>query len=210
MKKRNIIFGVILIVITLTTILLACRKQDSTQTAVNPANNKQSGLQNRSSGTQTYYSTDNDGHFFKLDLIWGINGALQIDRTVVTSYPDGTEHICMLEEGIDYDDTGDTLFVGTPSGLTYYHIPFSPGADLGAVSGGGSTKYYCQKQCNDNTTTCAMEVISGSGGTSASCSGSCNRCALIGSKCPSTLGWDPLITNPGSILVEATSVNVIH
>jgi hypothetical protein len=191
----------------------ACRKENSTNqvsTGHQPGN--QTLTAQRGTGTQTFYSTDDEGTFYRLDLIWGTNGALEIDRTVVTSYPDETGHVCLLEEGIDYDEDGDTVSIVTPSGLTYYHIPFSPGADLGAISGGGTTHYYCQSNCNDNTKSCGMEIlVGGSGPPIMKCSGTCNRCVVVSNKCPSSAsGWDPLITNPGSILVEASSISIIH
>lgn len=237
MKTKKMIGGLFVAAAITVGIFYACKKpggKTQTTTEQNVLAEQTSISSDRNTGTQTYYSTDNNGIYYKMILSWSASGVVTVNRSIVTSgYPAGTKNTFIVEEGIsstivDLDPSTplvfDTLKVSFSTTKKYYMISFKPvpasnGGGFAGYLGGGDSQpgeiVYCQ--CNSNAGgSCKLNRtnLGGKKGYGYYCTNvSCAKCNVVGSGCPrisGPFGDCTILMSPGCVLVEASNINIVN
>lgn len=205
-------------------VFYACKKESETTakstTATNNANHT-SGQ--RFEGTKTYYSKNHvTGDTVYKMVVTGSAGNMTIDRSIYpTNRPDTFRVLSFIDPSLNYtrvpmqgDTTKvDSIIVAGPSvGQTYYYIPFQPGqpiiGPLNNQNGDGGLVYDCapmgpcvaQDGCGLNNN----PILEGS---YCCC---CEDCWVTIKLPPDFPGKSKLFPRAGSVLIEASSINVRH
>ncbi len=215
-KTKLITAGIALT--ALVVIAISCQK--NSQNLKNESNVEQNVSQaditsRQASGTtQTYYSTNLNGQYYKMKVTWNQVGAASVERTIITSnIPANTDKLMFVENGIALVNSVKGYRITEPQGKKYYYIPFEPSTPL-FYPNGGTVEIYCQAQCNDANGICTKTSTQHGGATTITCPGNCN-CKIMGQMCPNGLdidvyrNWSPLNTESGGIIIEASDVVLI-
>lgn len=215
MKTKTKIITTCIVLTALIVVAISCQKNSqnlSNETNVESNVSRHDITSRQTSGTtQTYYSTDLNGHYYKMNVTWNQSGAASIERTVITSnIPVSTDKLMFVEDGITIVNSVKGYRITEPQGKKYYYIAFAPSTPLFYVNG-GTIEIYCQAECNDPNKTCTKKSSSYGGGVTITCPGDCN-CRIVGQECPymdTFRNWKPLDTESGGIIIEASDVVTI-
>ena len=223
MKKKNIFIGFGAIALLSLGLIYSCSKSEvippNSTTEISEKQTESSTLKT-SNGAVVLFSRSSDGTtIYKMQIKYEDNGVVNIERKVMNEGHTGAENIQMIDAGINFAETTDPATGATiveaivPEGKSYFYLQFDPGTSAFRMNGGTSggaieqATYYCQATCNAGGT-CTLKRGGGGGETALlSCDGSCN-CELV-QTCTSKIGTISVQGGSGSILIEATEVNIV-
>lgn len=230
MKTKKMIGGLFVAAAITVGIFYACKKpggKTQTTTEQNELIAQSSSSTDRSTGTQTYYSKDSAGTYYKIILTWNSAGNVSVNRSIVTSgYPAGTQTWYRVENGIsmtkvDLDPSTpneiDTLKLNLNIAKQYFIISFKPNSAGGyiryplgrSIRGGNNALAYCQCQ-----TIAGGECKLNQEGNSFYCTKkTCEKCNIVSSGCPTSyyVGISAyLLPKFGCIAVEASGITIVR
>lgn len=226
MKSKKLINRALFALAILIGVFYACKKESSdVSEAPGTPEDQQSQSQNpnmlaRGTGTETIYSVDTNGVYYKMILVWNTNGGVTVDRSIVASgYPAGTEEIFAIDDNItrteidlDHDNSSfDILKCTLDPEKSYYEIKFDlsqsdPAPLLTPFPMGYNLFCVCTKK--GSSSSCSLRKGSG---WSYYCQG-CTRCS-INARVDLESGFEEAaraLPAGGIYLVEATSVTIIN
>ncbi|MBK9285306.1 MAG: hypothetical protein IPM51_13475 [Sphingobacteriaceae bacterium] len=154
------------------------------------------------------------GVIYRVKVKFNTDGSADIERSIVNGHENFDKTTHFISNDVPFRFDGDTIKIDGIPGSTIFHIPFEPGTEpCSNVNGGTTGKIYCQKRCNDLTTTCRTDNEGSNAGDpkgySTGCSGSCTDCKAVSDGCGSGNSTGTTdFTKSGTIIIKATNINV--
>jgi uncharacterized protein (UPF0333 family) len=227
--KTKILIGGFICAAAIIGIFYACKKNetDKNPTQVASATNSNQThagqLTNaRFSGTKYFYSKDDNGTVWKMQITGNTSGDMTVTRsTYSTTQPDTIPTKIFIEQesgngitigGLDATGTmtASTATISCSSTHTYYVIPFKGGeTPVEIVNGGtGDIDVYCQLICSNGN--CTLKGFFTMVSTVLYCDTDC-ICELVSTGCGSSpSGSTTNYVSPwgGYVLIEVNSLTV--
>lgn len=223
--KKTILGSICVTTVIAVTLLFSCSKKENNPTS-SPTSIGETTTNNSSASSVMLGKENKNLNLFSKDAVTGVvynikvtfdqDGSATIERSVVEGHQNANVAVQFIANEVPYIFDGDTIKIEGKVGKIFYQIPFEPQTPIcNVVDGGPAGKVYCQKGCNDATSTCRTDDDGSHGdgiGHTTGCSGSCTDCKQVSEGCGtgSAGGVSEKLTKSGGVVIVATSINVLN